>query len=494
MITGITGVVMLALVAGLLVLVLDDGGGDARFDNSGGRQARAALTAAALELAQTPGVRYTGSYRDDNGDTVQVDARVTNEGWTRGSLNRDGEKLSVLSNGPRSYLKGDKSYWSGHGAPRDSLTEYTKRWVSVPTEELGIDLARSLSPGVLAADLLLAVERGEITVGPVSTLDGTEVQEVTTRYATVYLTTAEPRRVVRISSRRPARGGQGGGEMAPAVSDGTRVRTPIDPEEFELDLTSLSEGELTGLFKDLEKRVRELDKSVDSQVRFSLDSRIRLDPCTVSGCTATVSMSNSVSSTSPYLVVSRPVVASITIRMTLDKRTVKTCTTTRGMKPNGSATVKCRARYTVPADGQTHHVEAVAKAVARAAVDADVEKMVKDLKAERDAGTPPRPDEADDLGAQWQPCDPSDIEDQELTCPRDSLRIHKMLGGETRTIKPPKGLGAVGGYRGYDANWGQHLVVVKDGRVYDPWTSRYGEPEDIYKARWEWGDVLDFGF
>ncbi|HEX2416808.1 MAG TPA: hypothetical protein VHJ83_01610 [Micromonosporaceae bacterium] len=156
--------------------------------------------------------------------------------------------------------------------------------------------------------------------------------------------------------------------------------------------------------------------------------------------------------------------------------------------------MRCRARYTVPADGQTHHVEAVAKAVARAAVDADVKKMLKDLVAERDAGAPARPDQAADLGKTWRPCDPSHIGNEEGSCPQDSLRIHSTLGGETRTIKPPKGLSALGGYRGYDARWGQHLVVIEDGRVYDPWTSRYGEPEEVYKARWEWGDALDFGF
>jgi hypothetical protein len=497
-ITGIAVAVALTVVVGLLVLVFDDKSGG-RFDDSAGREARAArqtLTAAAFNLAQTPGVRYTGSYRDDNGDMVEVDARVTNRGWTQGALTREGQEISVLSNGPRSYLRAGKKYWSGHGAPRDSLGEYAKRWVRVPTEELGIDLARSLSPGVLGADLLLAVERDEIAVGAVSTMDGAQVREVTTRYATVYVTTAEPQQVVRIASRKPARDGQGGGggEVVPTVDGPDRVRTPIDPEEFELDLESLSAAEAKRLFTDLDKRVRELTKSVDSQVRFALASRIRLSPCTVSGCTATVSMSNNVPSTSPYLVVSRTVVASITIRITLDKRTVKTCSPTRGMKPNSSTTVKCRARYTVPADGQTHHVEATAKAVARAAADADIDRMLDDLKAERTAGAPPRPDQAADLGERWQPCDPSRIEDEEGSCPEDSMRIHTVLGGETRNIRPPIGLSALGGYRGYDARWGQHLVVVKDGRVYDPWTGRYGEPVTVYKARWEWGDALVFGF
>jgi len=493
-IAGIVAVAIFALVAGLLVVTLDDG---ARFDDSAGRKARAAvadLTAAASNLAQARGVRYTGGYLDDNGDTVTVDARVTNEGWTRADLAREDDKITVLSNGPRTFLKADRDYWSAHGAPRDTLGEYAKRWVRVPTEELGFDLARSVSPGVLGADLLLAVERNEVTVGPVVTVSGRQVRELTTRYAKVYVTTTGPREVVRITSRRPARparSGRGGGagETVP-----TRVRSPFDPEQFELDLAALSPDDVRNLFSELEKRVKELKKSVDSEVRFALTGRIKLDPCTVSGCTATVSVSNNVSSTSPYLVVSRPVVAVITVRMTLDKRAVKTCAPTRSMKPNGSATVKCRARYTVPADGMTHHVEASAKAVARAAVDADVRKMTKDLKTERDGGPPPAPDSSDDLGRAWLPCDPGDIEDEQATCPNDALRIHKQLGGETRTIRPPGGLGNLGGYRGYDADWAQHLVVLKDGRVYDPWTSRYGEPADVYKARWEWGGVLDFGF
>jgi hypothetical protein len=499
---GIGGLMVLGLVCVLLAGLLLPGGGATFTDDPAKRQTRIAatdLTAAAAQLSANPGVRYAGSFRDEHGDEVTVDARLTNQGWTRAELSRYSTKMSVLSNGTRTYLKADKTYWASHGAPDHSVAEYAKHWVRISPEDIGIDLSGVLSPGALAADLELAVERGEVRGGTGTTIDGVKVRQISTRYATVYVTTAKPQRVVHIASRDvPSPGPSGkGGAAAPAIDRGPpagsgyvqRILGPAGPDEFEFDLTGLSPDEVKSLFSELVKRVNELKSSVDSQVTFSLDGAITLSPCNVTSCTAIVSMSNSVSSDSPYLVVKRSVVAVVTIVITLDGRHVRTCNPTRKMKPNGKAKVKCTATYSVPADGRTHRVEAVASAVAQATVSADLKRMFEDLKAERTKGPAKLPGKDGDLGPRWKPCDPSTIPDDKGGCEKVADKVQKKIGGQRCVLKAPGNL-RLGPYRGYENQWFDHTVVVKDGRVYDAWTSRYGEPLNVWLSHWEYADVL----
>ncbi len=509
---GIGAVVVLGLLCALLAALLPGGGGATFSDDPAKHQSSLAasdLTAAAAELSHNPGVRYAGSFRDKHGDEVTVDARLTNLGWTRATLSRYSTKLSVLSNGKRTYLKADKTYWSSHGAPRESVATYARHWVRISPDDLGIDLSRALSPGALAADLELAVERGEVRGGTETTLDGVKVRKIHTRYATVYVTVAAPQHVVRIASRdaaSPGPSGKGGSAVAPALNrappatggalgDGAaagpveRILGPAGPEDFEFDVSGLSPDEVKSLFKELEKRVAELKSSVDSQVTFSMNGGITLKPCTVTHCTAVVSMSNSVTTSSPYLVVKRPVVAVVTIRMTLDGRPVRTCNTSREMRPNGKATVKCLAVYSVPADGRTHHIEAIASAVARATVSADLKQMFADLKTERTKGPAKLPGKDGDLGSRWKPCDPSTIPDDKGGCEKVADKIQKRIGGKRCVLKAPGNL-RLGSYRGYENRWFDHTIVVKDGRAYDAWTSRYGEPLEVYLSQWDYADLL----
>jgi hypothetical protein len=73
-------------------------------------------------------------------------------------------------------------------------------------------------------------------------------------------------------------------------------------------------------------------------------------------------------------------------------------------------------------------------------------------------------------------------------------KIRKSLGGgDIVTIRPvdeailPK-------YRGVDAGWFFHVVVVYNGRVYDAWTGRGGDTIADYKAQWTRHHIIDFGF
>jgi hypothetical protein len=97
-----------------------------------------------------------------------------------------------------------------------------------------------------------------------------------------------------------------------------------------------------------------------------------------------------------------------------------------------------------------------------------------------------------DLGPGWRP---RDINDPNCWngCEAVARDIQKRMGGELRHITPKTGL-FLGEYRGSEAPWGYHDVVVREGRVYDAFTERTGLPIDQYKALWKYADMLNFGF
>ncbi|WP_327686244.1 hypothetical protein [Streptomyces sp. NBC_00467] len=91
------------------------------------------------------------------------------------------------------------------------------------------------------------------------------------------------------------------------------------------------------------------------------------------------------------------------------------------------------------------------------------------------------------------PRDASKIPDS-TDCGVCAQRIRDSLGaGEIITIKPA-GQHGLGGYRGQDSFWFEHVVVVHNGRVYDGFTGRGGETIAEYKAKWDWPDAINFGF
>ncbi|MXM67636.1 chemotaxis protein, partial [Streptomyces sp. HUCO-GS316] len=91
------------------------------------------------------------------------------------------------------------------------------------------------------------------------------------------------------------------------------------------------------------------------------------------------------------------------------------------------------------------------------------------------------------------PRDVSEIPDS-FGCEACAQKIKRSLGGgKLVTIKPTEEL-ILPKYRGKDAGWYHHVVVVYNGRVYDAWTGRGGETIAEYKAQWTRADKIDFGF
>ncbi|MDB5390736.1 MAG: hypothetical protein JWM11_6382, partial [Planctomycetaceae bacterium] len=78
-------------------------------------------------------------------------------------------------------------------------------------------------------------------------------------------------------------------------------------------------------------------------------------------------------------------------------------------------------------------------------------------------------------------------------CEKVAKRISQRVGGTIQKITPRTG--RLLGDRGTIATgWRHHVVVVKDGRVYDAMTGPYGLSIEDFKNCWENADDIEFGF
>lgn len=424
-VAGIAGVVVLALVATVAAVVLRGGGTPVAWRDPVVEQATEDLSAAAATLSQSPATRFTGSFTDDDGDTVTVDASLTNEGSTLATLTVGGTSAELLSTGESAFVKADAAFWQQHGAPPENVTDYGTVWVKVPPDFFGVDLGLVLAPSLLAEAIAPAIAEdaaappARAVPGPVTTVNGVEAQAVSANGLTVHITTAEPKRIVRIatSSATPTPSVTGSSLRTASAQrhPGWRanpVLSPVGVDDLQLDLAELPADQVSTFFQVLAQRIQQLRSAVDSQVRFSLSGAITLAPCGTTGCQANLTIRNKVQSTSRYLQVNKPVRASIVISMTLDGRPVRTCVQDRTMPPNGTASVSCFAAYYIPPsrNPRVHTVRAVARAVARALIDADIQKLAEDLVDElarnpvkRPRVTPSEPEPTPEPGGAGDP-------------------------------------------------------------------------------------------
>ncbi|GAA1029158.1 hypothetical protein GCM10009557_16650 [Virgisporangium ochraceum] len=415
---GAAAVIAVVLVVGLLAALSLQGpiGGQSRPNAAHYRdQAAAQLDAAAEALLLAPGTRFSGSFTGPGGARVPVTAEVTTEGSTLATLTLGGDQVQLLSTAERTFLRAGEAFWRRNAAPRENLAEYAAQWVKVEPEQFGLGVldalspvlvAEALSPGSLVGYPGSGDDDATPVLGETREVKGVETRVVRVGTVDVHVTTAEPKRIVRLATAAAA------GQSASPTPGQTRTSgydsdtdggryflARAAGDDFELDLGDLSENEAAKLRSDLEAKINELRTSVDSQVRFSLDGQITLAPCGTNGCTATVVLSNRISSSSPYVKANQPVTASVTIDMTLDGRPVRSCTNTVSMPPNGSASTTCFAAYTIPPsrNPRTHLVQASARAIARAVAEVDVKAMLDDLVAQaarkrrpdNDPSTPP---------------------------------------------------------------------------------------------------------
>lgn len=392
---GVAVVVVLALLVAGAFVAFDRGGADGTGPReTAARRAAAAaereLARSATELAAAPAARYTGTLVGSSGRSMPVEITITAEGSAEATLTVVGEKVEAVALADGLYLKGSAAFWRAQGAAADSVADFGQQWVKADQDLFGSDLTATLAPGALAR-LLDPREGEQLAIGEPEQVNGAEARAMRVGSLTAYVTTAEPHRIVRLTS-----GGELGASSDPSdpptrgtpsvLGDRGRFIEARAPggTGFALDVAELADPEVEAFYKDLEARVRALKDSLDSRVRFSLAGQITLAPCSTNGCQANVTISNRVQTNSPYVSAQQPVNATVTISMTLDGRPINTCVNAVSMPPNGTATTSCFAAYTIPParNPTTHFVEAKSRTVARALVQADVDRLVNDLLAE----------------------------------------------------------------------------------------------------------------
>ncbi len=342
------------------------------------------LSTATTNLSNTPGTRYVGTITNSGGDKIQADLEATNKGSTYGTLIQDGERLEVLAIDNKTFLKASESFWSKQRVPQESVGAYAKQWVKVPASVIGIDIQKILAPGTLGQRLSQTAKSHQITLGPETIVNGIQTRKVTTLQGTLYITTDAPQQIVRIE-----------GTPASTLDSHTQNTMRVLPALFgamalnpgyEFDLSDLSPSQLESLYEQLRQKIQDLKNSIDSEVHFNLSGQGTLSPCDTSGCTATLTISNRVTFTSPYLQVNQPVTVSITINFTLDGLPVGECPPIiKTMPPNGETSVQCSVSYSIPPSRNPtmHNILAMWRAFAQAMISADVERIIKDLVAEQ---------------------------------------------------------------------------------------------------------------
>lgn len=92
------------------------------------------------------------------------------------------------------------------------------------------------------------------------------------------------------------------------------------------------------------------------------------------------------------------------------------------------------------------------------------------------------------IGGQWPTPTASN-------CRQCANEIQDIIGGQQAVISPA-GSGRVLGPSANNpgGDWFEHVVVVKNGMVYDGFTGRTGMSINDFKAQFQYGDAINFGF
>lgn len=383
---------------------------------------------AALELALAPSVAFSGSFTSDSGERVLLEARVSNEGSMLARLALAGQEADYLATGDRRFVRaGEPLLWRGLGESAADSALYAGKWAQVDANFLGVDLGAVLAPQRLAwviADPAGLAATG--APGAVEQVNGVPARPVRAGELTVWISQDDPPRILRIRTEAPAAdhgdlsggardlipdpdpgdpaasgepGQEPGGGSDPDNPDDPGAPPVEDPDpaagggpqeldipDFEADLAEETLEQAQELLENaVPERVRELPEAIDSRISFALAGEIVLAPCGPNGCTATTTLTNTISSTNPDATITGTVNAEVTTTMTLEAAPVGTCVAVVPMPPNGSGSTQCSASYYVAPsrNPRIYTVAAEMTAIARALVQADIDTMLAELRDEQ---------------------------------------------------------------------------------------------------------------
>jgi hypothetical protein len=340
------------------------------------RIAEASLREAAEALDSAQAVSYEGGFTDSDGKAADFALQTTHAGWSRGTLKSGTHTIRLLTAGENRLMKADKAYWKAQDYSDTTVSHFSGHWVDSAVElpDIG-DLTTPLAPANLAALMRDAANRGHVTPGTETTLDGTRAQRLYTPEGRYYITVSAPHTLVRVESAASS-------SSSSSSSDSTG---PLAlPDGTDATVTELTGADRSGFTSAYKKDLGALTSAVDPDISFSTTGKPRFSPCGNFSCTAKFSLQNLVYD--PLGTASGdPVHAVITIDVKLDGHKVKTCVFHRTMKANGKVSLSCRATYSASRYSD-HTVRGLPDAWARAVSDSELKKLKADF-ADGAAGT-----------------------------------------------------------------------------------------------------------
>jgi hypothetical protein len=308
---------------------------------------------AAQHLAGVPGLRYNGSF-SSSGSTVQAQLAVTTAGSASGSVTVGGTKADLVTVDGSTFLKADTNFWRSHGGVTANPEDYAGKWTRAPASALDLNIKALLAPTAVAQRLRTATA----TAGA-EDVNGSPATKVTTSDGDVYISTAQPNKVLRLQNS--------------------------GAETYKFDATELSAADMNSLFTELRGKVGQLAGALDPGVRLMPVGGLKFSGCGAESCT----MKYSVTSPSGDSATQVQAVMQATIRA--DGRDLGSCTDKRPLGSGTQLDLGCtvtsgawkswasKARSTPG----SHRYEGEAHVVAEVISAADVRTLLSKVDGER---------------------------------------------------------------------------------------------------------------
>lgn len=387
LLTAVVGVLVLALVAGLVLL---DDNHTRRPAADGKREAKAdprllaPYRLALADLVTSPGLRY----KDDSpGGLMEREVTVTSAGSRFGSSGFGREELDreFLSVGGKTFTR-----WRLDPAAKDGEKK-PSRWDAGVGQDDGLTdelTEHRPEPPELAASLLQAL--ADLKADPGSDgyasqrrdVGGVPAQALETSAGRMVITAHEPYRLLRLEP--PAASTSGATRSGARTAAGSAARTvahavtvdggakitgegPFDGKDTQaLDLEPVGPEKAPAMYDTLEKQTKELSQAGDSGVSLSLQGEGSVR-CSSGGCTATGNFSGQITTDAKSRLTGSQVTAVMTSSFTIDGRSGGSCTSPAATFPVTGSGVSGSLTCSNPGAGGTFaSVEAQKKAEARA--------------------------------------------------------------------------------------------------------------------------------
>lgn len=236
---------------------------------------------AVARLERSAALRYRGSFVDDAGRAVELDATVGADRMA-GSLRVDGNRTEFVSSESMTYLKGTAGFWN----TTDPVVAgaYADRWVQLDGNPLRLALSSFLPPAKIAesvGELTLSGEN-KLKIAGKRTVGGVRAAKIPVKEGgAIYVGLAKPYRLVRLEG--------------PAVTGTFDSRSTN--RDFRFDVDEVSKSGLAAATKDLTKVAASAvdpDKPATLPAAYVVEELVDRpqDECGMVSCTIQVKVKN----------------------------------------------------------------------------------------------------------------------------------------------------------------------------------------------------------